>query len=128
MEKIYATKIKPEEILYVVKEMTRLRQEGGEPDWYSMIFILSKRYKRKSDKMFCISERIGCLREMLKDERMRGWSMQTVDKDCLLTNGAVFRGVALCPLKRGEDRKRAYFDPDEFFNIVLQETQSEGRA
>jgi hypothetical protein len=126
LQKIYATKIKTEEILYVVKEMARLHKEGYEPDFYSMIFILSKRYKRGTGKVQSIVERMGCLVEMTKDARMRGWSIKGIEEGCMLTNEAVFRGVALCPMKRvGE---RMCFDPDEFFNIVLQESESEGRA
>jgi hypothetical protein len=126
LQKIYATKIKPEEILYLVKEMARLHEEGSEPDWYSMVFILSNRYKRRTGKVLSIIERMGCLVEMTKDARMRGWSMQALEKGCLLTNDAVFKGVALCPMKRIGERMR--FDPDEFFNIVLQQCDSEGRA
>jgi hypothetical protein len=66
-----------------------------------------------------------CLVEMTKDERMRGWSMQAIEKDCLLTNDAVFKATALCTLNRDKDGTRAHFDPDEFFNIVLRETESE---
>jgi hypothetical protein len=128
LQKIYATKIKPEEILYLVKEMARLHEEGSEPDWYSMVFILSDRYKRRMSKVLPIVERMGCLVEIMKDERMRGWSMQAIEKDCLLTNDAVFKGVALCPMKQDDDGKRLHFDPDEFFNIVLQQSESQGRA
>jgi hypothetical protein len=59
---------------------------------------------------------------------MRGWTMQAIEPDCLLTNEAVFGGVAMCPLKRDADGKRAHYDADEFFNIVLQESEPEGRA
>jgi hypothetical protein len=98
-----------------------------------MLFVLKDRYETEhmqvqTTKMFCITERMRCLVEMTKDDRVRGWSMQAVEKDCLLTNDAVFRGVALCPLKEDGEGKRMHFDPDEFFNIVLQESDSEGRA
>jgi hypothetical protein len=124
-------RVKPEEILYVVREMSRLRDEGEEPDWYSMMFILKDRYEGEKEqvvKLFCISERMRCLVDMTKDARMRGWSMKAIQKDCLLTNEVVFRGVALCPMKRDEDGRRMHFDPDVFFDIVLQECESEGRA
>jgi hypothetical protein len=91
-----------------------------------MIYILSKRYKPGSGKVQSIVERMGCLVEVTKDARMRGGSMQGIEEGCLLTNDAVFRGVALCPMKRIGERMR--FDPDEFFNIVLRESKSEGRA
>lgn len=133
MADIYALKIEPEEIIYLVKEMSRLHNEGEEPDWYMAVLILKDRYEAEdihvqAEKLFCITERMRCLLEMTKDKRMRGWSMQAIEKDCLLTNHAVFSGTALCTLKRDEDRKRGHFDPDEFFNIVLQESESQGRA
>jgi hypothetical protein len=96
MAEIYALKIEPEEIIYVVKEIARLRDEGKGPDWYTMLFVLKERYEVEDmqvrmAKMFCISERMGCLVEITKDGRMRGWSIQAIEKECLLTNDAVFK-------------------------------------
>lgn len=124
-----ATRVSPEEILYVVKEMARLRAEGEQPDWYSAVFLLFERYKGETgehEKTFCIMERMGCLTKLCADERMRGWSMDTVKEDCRLTNGAVFSATALCPLR--QEGERLYFDSDEFLNLVLRESEAEGRA
>jgi hypothetical protein len=119
-------KITTAEILDLVKEMTRLRENGEKPDWYTAVAILSNRYEKQTGKVFCITERMQCFAELSNDERMRGWSIEAVEKDCILTNEAVFTAVALCPLK--DDGNRVYFDPDDFFDIVLRESESEMRA
>lgn len=90
--------------------MERRHKEGRDPNFYSAMTILVERYKKHSDKIICIMERMRCLFQIQKDERMRGWSIESIREDCLLTNGAVFTAVALCPLRQ-IDEKRLYFDP-----------------
>ena len=131
-EELYATKVRPEEILYVVTNMTRLHEEGKKPDFQTAMFILSDYYRGKRnavDKVFVITERLQCLANLIKknDERMRGWTMEAVDPDCMITNTAVFVATALCRPRRG-DKDRPYFDPDEFFDVALSESESEGRG
>jgi len=128
---LYATKVRPDEILYVVTNMARLHEEGKNPDFYTAMFIVTDRYKKKKnavEKSFVIIERLQCLGKLLakKDARMRGWTMEGIEEGCLLTNDAVFTATALCPMKREDERM--YFEPDEFFDIVLRESESEGRA
>jgi len=130
-EELYATKVKPEEILYIVNKMTRLREQGQKPDLDAAMFILTDHYKGKKnavDKVFVITERLQCLANLIKlnDERMRGWTMEAVEPDCMITNTAVFTATAFCQLNREKDRP--YFDPDEFFDICLRECESEGRG
>lgn len=130
-KRMYETRVKPEEIVYLVKEMARLHEDGQEPDFYSALAILALRYKTAkgkpiSQKPFCIMERLQCLTNLMKDERMRGWSLKGIEEDCMLTNAAVFTATALCTLK--EDGTQSYFDADEFFDIVLSESETEGRA
>ncbi|HKV77124.1 MAG TPA: hypothetical protein VJP02_03240 [Candidatus Sulfotelmatobacter sp.] len=131
-KELYATKVKPEEILYVVTNMTRLHEEGKKPNFCTAALILTDHYKGKRnavEKVFVITERLQCLATLVKknDERMRGWTMEAVDPDCMITNTAVFAATALCPLRDGEN-DRPNFDPDEFFQIVLRESESEGKA
>lgn len=125
---IQAIQIDDEEIFYLVEEMSRLHQERepGETDWYSAMALMADKYREDHERIFCIMERMQCLMPMLKDERMRGWTMEGIEEGCLLTNEAIFRAVARCPLKA--DAKRIWFDPDEFFRMALQETESEGTA
>lgn len=118
--------IEPEEILYLVQEMTRRRETSNEVDWYTSLAILFDRYPCDGDRTFCINQRMECLLPMMADARMRGWSMDAVEPGCVLTNESVFRAVAKCPLHAGEDR--LWFDPDEFFRLVLEESQPQGRA
>ncbi len=118
-------RIEPEEIVYLVTEMAKRHDEGA--DWYTQIAILADRYPMPSERPFAISERMECLLKMLKDERMRGWSMEVPDNHgCILTNEAVFRAAALVPLHIVGERFK--FDAEEFFSIVLGEADAEGNA
>ena len=118
--------IEPDEILYLVKEMTKRHDEGHEVSWSTQIGILADRYPRGNNRAFCIMERMQSLIEMMKDDRMRGWSMDGPDPKCNLTSEAVFSATALAPLHiHGH---RVSFVADEFFEILLRETPHEGQA
>ncbi len=67
----------PEEILFVVKEITLLHEDGEKPDFYSATAILAERYEGQSNavgKMIAIMTRMHSLAQLMekKDERMRG--------------------------------------------------------
>ncbi len=128
---LYATKVQPAEILYVVTNMARLHEEGKDPDFHTAMFLVTDRHKGKKnavEKSFVIIERLQCLGRLIKskDARLRGWTMEGIEEGCLLTNEAVFAATALCPMKKEDERM--YFDPDEFFDIVLRESESQGRV
>ena len=127
---IQTMEVATEEITYLVEEMSRQHQERepGEVDFYTAVAILAERYRDTQDhhRSFCVIERMRCLTDLLRDERMRGWTIQGIEEGCLLTNQAIFRAVAKCPLNA--NAKRVWFDADVFFNIALSETESEGRA
>jgi hypothetical protein len=123
---LQAIKVEPEEILYLVQEMNELRKEGHEIDFYMTVAVLHNRYGDDHMRMHCLSTRMHCLSVLMKDPRMRGWSMQAIEAECVLTNEAVFHATAKCALL-GDDRT-CYFSADEFFEVVLKETGSEGTA
>ena len=125
---IQAMQIKDEEIFYLVEEMGRLHQElePGEVDWYSAMAIMAEKSPDDHERIFCIMERMQCLMSLLKDERMRGWTMKGIEEGSLFTNEAIFRAVARCPLQA--DKQRMWFNPEEFFKLALRETDSKGRA
>jgi hypothetical protein len=133
MKRIYATKVKPQEIFSLVQEMTRLHQEGDKPDFYTAVAILAQRNKeasisKRTNKMFAITERMQCLAKLIEEQdvRMRGWTMEAIEEGCVLTNTAVFTATALCSIKRVDNKTR--FDEDEFFDIVLRECEAEGQS
>jgi hypothetical protein len=128
VREIQKLEIATEEITYLVEEMARQHEqrEQGEVNFYTAVAILAERYRQDHDRCFCVMERMRCLVEVMRDSRMRGWTIQGIEEGCLITNEAIFRAVAKCPLKA--DAKRAWFDPDEFFNIALSELESEGNA
>lgn len=94
--------------------------------------ILAKRYedtkdtKDRIDKAFCIMARMRCLSLVAKEERMRGWTRESADEECMLTNEAIFRAAALCPVREKEGHP--YFNADEFFSLALNESPSAGSA
>lgn len=126
VEEIQKLEIDPEEILYLVERMTALHDENDDVDWYTAMAVLAGRYEKDAVRMFCISERMACLSALVKDERMRGWSFQAAEPDCIITNTAVFDATARCTMKA--DEKHVWFDPDEFFQLILKESDSEGTA
>lgn len=123
---IIPMQIKPEEIVYLVKEMASRHDANGKADWYTQVGILADRYPNDSLRSFCLMERMQCLIGMMKDSRMKGWSMDVDDPKCILTNDAVFRATALAPMYVNGQRLR--FKADEFFDLVLNEASSEGNA
>jgi hypothetical protein len=131
MQRIYdTTKITPEEIISLVKEMTRRREEGENVGYETAVFILCQRYDRNDqeqhDKAFVIMQRLDCLTKLTNanDNRMRGWTLEGKEEGCLFSNEAVFRATALCRIRRKDGH--AYFDPDEFFDLVLMESEPDG--
>jgi hypothetical protein len=116
-----------EDILYLVQEMTRRHEESDDdnigPETATIIMIA--RYPGQIGKVHAIMERMRLLPQMMKDPRMKGWSMDKLE-DCVLTSEAVFRAVARCPVRYDRVADQTYFDADEFFVIVLDETPAEG--
>ena len=127
---IQTMEVATEEITYLVEQMALQHQERGpgNVDFYTAVAILAERYRdtQDHDRSFCVMERMRCLNDLLADERMRGWTIKGIEEGCLLTNVAIFRAVAKCPLKA--NAKRVWFDADEFFSIALTEMESEGSA
>ena len=113
--------IDPADIMHLVSEMGRLRDEGGSPNWYSQIGVLADRFPRGSRKPMAIMERMQALIPMLKDKRARGWSFESIDPGCTMTHEAMFRGAALAPLYCPKGRAFK-FKREEFFAIVLEQT------
>jgi len=118
--------IESDEILSLIEEMAERHETNDDVDFETVMIVLVRRYPRDPDRAFCISQRVLCLNPMMKDERMRGWTIKTIDPNCTLTNYAVFRAVAKCPLRLDNDHIR--FDSDEFFRLVLEESDSETMA
>jgi hypothetical protein len=127
VEETQLVHIEPEDILYLVTEITKRHDAGKSVDWYTQIAILHHRYPGSSGKLFAIVERMLCLGTLMHDKRMRGWSTEVPDNpECSMTNEVIFRATALAPLHIIDDKLQ--FDAEEFFSIVLRETDAEGTA
>jgi hypothetical protein len=126
-QEITKLEINPEDVVYLAQEMAR-RDQPEEADFFTLIEILGERFRgqeKSADRMFCISTRMECLSELMKDERMRGWTIE-MNTRCTLANWAVFHAAAVCTLQVQDDR--FYFDAEEFFRIALEEIEPEGHA
>ena len=122
---IIAEKIDPEDILHLVSEMAKIYESDGEASWYSQIGILADRFPRGSRKPMAIMERMQALIPMLKDKRAKGWSFEGIEQGCTVTHQAMFRAAALTRLHCPDGRKLK-FEREEFFKIVLEQTESDG--
>ena len=118
--------IEPEEILWLVGEMTARARRGERPDWSPSIAALAGTYRGDPDRVYCISVRIRCLVDMMRDARMAAWVRAAPEVDYSLTKEPVFRATAWCPLILEEKRYR--FDPDIFFRTVLEEAEAEAEG
>jgi len=133
LQEINETKIRPEEITYLVTEMGRLQKSGEKPGFETAAFILFKRYEGMPDpeeilatKTFCIMERMRCLSTLSNDERMHGWTRAVQDEEWVFAHEAIFRAAALCPVKERDGE--VYFDANDFFDLALKEVPAEGEA
>lgn len=126
LQDIYGLHIESEEIIHLVQEMAKLREEGQDTNWYTSIGILAERYKDDRDRAVCISERMMCLTNVMNDDRMRAWTRKPDGKEYVLTNQAAFIAAAKCPLRYKDEK--LFFDPEEFFQIALAESPAEGEA
>lgn len=113
---IQAMDITPDEIHLLLEKM---RPPSGEVTWQAAVSILATQYRLDHNRCFCINERLRCFWTLLGDDRLNGWTMQRVKEGCP-TNEAICRAVAKCTLKA--NNKRVWFDPDEFCEIVWNET------
>lgn len=126
-QEITELEINPDDVTYLAQEMAR-RDHADDADFFTSIAILGQRFRgqeKSADRMFCISTRMECLSELMKDKRMPGWTIETNDPQCTVAN-AVFHAAAVCTLRVEDDR--FYFDADEFFRIALEGIEPEGHA
>ena len=118
--------VDPEEITSLVHEMNLRNQEQDEVDWFTCMAILFDRYPDDVPCTFCINERMQAFLPLMEDRRMQGWTFAGLEEGCTITNEAVFRAIAKCPLHANEEG--TWFDPDEFFQKTLMESEPEGHA
>lgn len=116
--------VETRELTDLVQEINKDDHEDGQTDWYTAVAILANRYKGDPDRAFCVLKRIECLLALMKEPRMRGWSVETTEPGCVVTHHAAFEAAARCPLRLSGDH--FYFNPDEFFRIALEKRAPEG--
>jgi hypothetical protein len=126
IKNVQSIEVRPSEIFDLVGEMAALHDEGGNPDWYTAAAITAGNFHSNPDKVISIMERMGCLIALMKDPRMRGWTIARIEEGCVFTHQSVFAATAKCTLQINEER--IFFDPEEFFRIALIERDAEGQA
>lgn len=107
--------IDPEEIRFIVRELTKEQNSSREAEWYALMTILVQRYPGDLQRSCCISDRMECAVPLMKDRRMKEIAPDLKDTSRSTTQ-ALFHAVAKCPLRT--DGKRVWFDPDEFFALA----------
>jgi hypothetical protein len=122
---IIAEKIDPADIIHLVTEMAKLRDEGGQPSWFAQVGILADKFPAHSRKPVAIMERMRALVPMLKDKRARGWSFDGVEPGCIMAHEAMLRATALTPLHCLNGTKFK-FQREEFFKVALEQTDAHG--
>jgi RHS repeat-associated protein len=126
MDEVQRMVIEPDEITSLVREMNLRNQKQEEVDWYTCMAILFDRYPGDVPRTFCINERMQAFLPLMEDKRIRGWTSVGPELGCNITNEAIFRAVARCPLRA--DEEKIWFDPDESFRIALEESKPERHA
>lgn len=131
IQAILTIDIPPQELLELANAVAleKKQRPNGEDDYYTALLVLAGSGQTDHQRSLCMLERMRCLRDMQKDDRMRAWSAPGVSGGTLhllTTSSAVLRATAACPLRA--DAKRIWFDADEFFGCVLLAAESIGRA
>jgi hypothetical protein len=122
---IMAIEIDPRELLLLMAEMELLEDESKEKEVYKKASHIIERYP-DTIRASAVIKRLGAMNEMMEDPRMRGWVVQLNEPEAYRTDDAVIRAAALCPLKaRGET---LYFNANEFFRIVLEQSEGDAEA
>lgn len=120
---VRAEQIDPADVLYLVSEMGKRKDDGQDVSWYTQVAILADRFPKGSLKPMAIMERMQALLPMLKDKRAAGWSFQGAEPGCTITHEAMFRAAALTSLHCPHG-KRMVFKRTEFFRVALEQTDS----
>jgi hypothetical protein len=124
-EELKNTRIRPEEIIHLVDEVSRRSEAGYEVSWIMQIAIMAEKFPGDLSKGVVIMQHLQCMIALVDDPRMKGWSFEPKEEPgCLLAREAVFRATALAPIHITNEQ--AHFDADEFFALALSETPSQG--
>jgi len=126
LDEVQRMVVDPNEIISLVYEMNVRRQEQHEVEWFTCMASLFDRYPDDAPRIFCINERMQAFLPLMDDRRMHGWTFAGLEEGCAITNESIFRAIARCPLRANDEG--TWFDPDEFFQKTLLETEPEGHA
>ncbi len=105
-----------------------LESEEAQPDNALAALAFSTKYFRGDrQKAAAFSMRMNALVELFAtDDRIEAWAAPLQADGSAAMQEPVFYALALCPLRtEGRD---VYFDPDEFFDIVLGHAELAGAA
>jgi hypothetical protein len=117
--------IKPDEIIELVEAVDRRKAEGRADPFSTPLAVLKEKHPDDTFRAVVIMERMRCMSEVMKDERMSAWKWKDAD-DRPMIHDAVFRVTAIAPIRWG--RRTVRFDPDEFLKLVLSEAPPEATA
>jgi hypothetical protein len=117
--------ITPDEILDLVEAVDRRRAEGRADPFGTPIAVLNEKYPDDLFRTVAILERMRCMSEVMRDDRMRAWRWTDANGRPII-HDAVFRVTATAPIRWGHQPIR--FDPEVFLKLVLAEAPPEASA
>lgn len=103
-------------------------------DFYGLMAIVMERFKGKeihkaSRQAFAFMERVRCLSDMCKTPKIKAWMRDSgLDDGSVLIEESIVKATANCPLQYNGKTDKIFFDENEFFDIALQERETEGVA
>ena len=107
--------------------VTAYRERHGQPDM-TIALLTSLASDHKPDVIIAVSYRLGALAKFIQEGSGGKWAIPVLHEDYQLINEALFRAAARAPLMEAKTVGDVAFDPETFYQTVLEESQAEGSA
>lgn len=80
------------------------------------------------DEVIAVSYRLGALAKLIQEGSAGKWAIPVLHQEYQLVNEALFRAAARAPLNTAKTVGDVAFDPQTFYQTVLEVSQTEGTA
>jgi hypothetical protein len=119
--------VESKHIIDAYKKVLEDRERFGSIDvTVSVVSLFAKKLEPK--KTLDITHRIFALATFLQTGAAKAWIMEETGEEFVLIHDALLRAAARAPLMEAEYIKDMAFSEDTFMRLVLEESQTEGRA
>lgn len=107
--------------------VTAYRERSGDADMtVGLVTALAKDHK--PDDIIAVSYRLGALAKLIEEGHAGKWAIPVLHENYKLVNEALFRAAARAPLMEAKTVEDVSFDPQLFYQTVLEESEAEGSA